>query len=306
MKVGWILAGNEQTASSRIMCLNVIKYLDENKICENIILRKPDSYNVELGDFSWPNNLQVCIFQKVCWGQARSIMQSMQKQGIYTIYIVDDMEPDYLPMCNTANLVVAGSDYIAQWIREKGKPIDMRIMVDAYETPRNLYKQDYSTDKIKVIWFGNIGHFPQALQLTLIIKELEYEYLTISSCPEATKLWDINTIWNDIIHSDIVVIPYLGQLPPFEMAKGNNRLTQSMVLGLPVIVSPLPAYMSIIKHGRNGILCLNNDEEDWREALQYLGDENVRREMGTRAHDDVSEKYHISTIAKYWKGILHV
>jgi len=305
MKVGWFVVGQKTQPSTRIMALNVIRYLNEKNICENSILWQPPEFTpVVPTDVRLVKNLDYVVFQKACMGDALEQLLWYKHQGTKTIYILDDFLLEAADMVKNADIIISGSQYLSEMIKHFFDR-DSRVMIDAYETPPTLFKEDYTTDKIRVVWFGTVGHFNEALDIKPITEELGYDFITISSCPEATKIWSYDTIWSDIISSDIVVIPFLGELPPFELAKGNNRLTQSMVLGMPVVASPIPAYFSIVDQYRNGIITFNNDKEDWKEALSYLRSPEVRREIGTRAHNAVVFKYHISTIGGYWKEILY-
>ncbi len=305
MKVGWIVVGPQTQPSTRIMALNVIKYLNEQQICENTILWQPEQFTpVVPRDVKLVKDLNCVVFQKACMGDAVEQLLWYKHNGVKTIYLIDDFLLESKGMIENADIIVSGSQYLSSIIQHFYNR-NSRVVIDAYETPLDLYKTDYTSDRIKVVWFGTIGHFNKALDIKGITEELGYDFITISSCQEATKAWSLDTIWSDLISSDIIVIPFLGELPAFELAKGNNRLTQSMVLGLPVVVSPIPAYFAIVDQYKNSIITFNNDKEDWKEALEYLRDSEIRRAIGTRAHNDVVEPYNISVVGTFWKEIFY-
>jgi len=78
-----------------------------------------------------------------------------------------------------------------------------------------------------------------------------------------------------------------------------------MVLGLPVVTSPIPAYLPIIKQGKNGFICYNNTKEDFVNYLTLLKDHTLRSKIGARARLDVIEEYSIDSIGKRWLKILN-
>jgi hypothetical protein len=294
MKVGWILIGDRNTPSSRIMGMNVSDWMNKNGIDSKI-----NGPNDALMDYD------TIIFQKIFDADAQRIAKYWkEKWHKQIIYVIDDLYGEGLPMAQIADKVVCGSDYIREWIRPYTQA-KLYTIDDAYETPRALHKTNYKTDKVKVLWFGTLLHWPQAEQIRPLVEDLGYEYVTITAHPQATKQWSLDTIWQDIIDSDIVIIPYLGALPPYELAKGNNRLTQSMVLGLPCIVSPIPAYIPIIRQGRTGYICYDNNTIDWTTYLRLLVGADTRERIGTMARNDVVDKYSIDSIGKRWLEILN-
>jgi glycosyltransferase involved in cell wall biosynthesis len=71
-----------------------------------------------------------------------------------------------------------------------------------------------------------------------------------------------------------------------------------MSVGLPVIVTPIPAYEAIVKQGSNGFLATSPQE--WMRAFDILRDPALRRRIGRDAHDDVSVRFS----ADKWLAVL--
>lgn len=294
MNIGWYMNGNRNTASSRIMGYMISDWMNHNNI-NSKILSFPDV------DFT----LNAIIFQKIIHPGLVAIINKYKQNNIKTYFILDDLYAEAIPALQIIDVTIFGSSYLQDYF--KSYVNNSYVINDAYETPRELHKLDYNTNNPLIIsWFGTLLHFPQAEAIRPLIESLGFKYITISACKEATKQWNLNTIWQDIIESDIVVIPYLGELPSFELAKGNNRLTQAMVLGLPVISSPIPAYNEIIRNGKNGFICLNNTKEEFAMYLNMLKNEDLRMKIGKQARQDVIDKYNIENIGKKWKEILNV
>jgi hypothetical protein len=309
-RVGWILIGNKDVPSARIMGLNVDDWMNRNGIWSTL-LYQPTVYNpflpsVDAINEAIGNRFDYLIFQKVCLGKSLEYMRMAKEKGVKTVYILDDLISEGIPLCKEADILVLGSNFINIALKAAGVDRDVVIMPDAYETPMNLCKSEYNPvgRKERVVWFGTPLHFPKAEELRPLVERLGYEYITISSVPEATKKWSLDTVWEDTMTADIVLIPYSGVLPDYEKAKGNNRLTQSMVLGLPVIASPIPAYLPIIRQGKNGFIAFNNEQADFETYLKVLKNWTVRKIIGENARSDVIDRFSIDSIGNIWKEVL--
>ncbi len=309
VKVGWILLGNEQVPSSRLMGINMHNWMCQHGIPSEI-LYKPEGYNRPVPNTPTINNainsneFTHFIFQKTCFGLAHAYLKAANKNGITTIFILDDLYQEAFPIIMDASIVLAGSIFIQSWIKDN-TGIDTKILDDFYEFDKSLHKEDYAPNMpLKAITFGTAGHIEKALEIAPILKDLGYLYEILSPHPKATKQW-YPKYYEDIIESDIVVIPTLGELSTYEKAKGSNRPVMSMVLGLPVIASPYPSYLSIIEQGKTGVICFDNDLDNWKEYLDYLREQDIRERMGRAARaSDVKDRFHIDTVGKFWIEIL--
>lgn len=149
---------------------------------------------------------------------------------------------------------------------------------------------------LKVYWIGYGGSSQLAEDLRPMINELGMSLTTISEWPNADVKWDRLTWLNELKKADIVIIPtkYKEQ-----SAKSNNRLTQALSIGKPVIVSPLPAYVKIINEIGYGIIA--DTPEEWRNALIYLRDNESARvvPMG------IVKNYSIDAIAGKWLDLFN-
>ncbi len=311
MKVGWILIGNEMSASARIMGIQVHNWMVNSGI-DSTILHKPDISTSELNiDESevaqiLKSKFDIAILQKVCFGITAKLVDRLHEENVKVIYVVDDLiVSECLPIAGRADLVVIGSKFLQSlfpsYIQEKSI-----VMSDAYETPADMYKKDYAMDcQLRATWFGTSGvNFDQAEELRPILEDMRYEYTTITNNPLATKQWSLSTIWQEIMNSDVIVMPRIGVLSDYAKCKGNNRLTQAMVLGLPIIASPIPAYLPIIRNGVNGFIAYNNDKMDWITYLKMLTSEPLRKRIGVEARRTVLDKFNIETIGNMWMAAL--
>jgi glycosyltransferase involved in cell wall biosynthesis len=306
MKIGWYLIGDRQIASARQIGFLIHEWINKNTDITSIILYHPNGYNPILSEHKIDTSCDIVLFQKVCMGSAVSMIKEYRKCGIKTVYIIDDLIIEGVDMCKEAEYVVSGdaSSYLQEFVKSTSGKI-ATCLPNPIETPIDFYKEDYtSNNPLKVVWFGTEMHIMQAWEINDIIKKLGYKYEVICSGQMATKQWALNTIFNDIKAADIVVLPYLHTLPPYELAKGANRAIQAMAIGLPVIASPLPSYIVLIRHGKNGFIAMNNDLDDWEMYLKMLGHQSIREIIGKEARKSVISIYNIDAVGEVWKAYL--
>jgi len=88
---------------------------------------------------------------------------------------------------------------------------------------------------------------------------------------------------------DIAIIPLVDDI--FNESKSHLKFLESTALGLASICSDVPTYSSIVKNNKNGIL-VNNNFEEWYQAIKFLIDNHEKREeLAQSAYSDLFEKY---------------
>jgi len=145
------------------------------------------------------------------------------------------------------------------------------------------------------MWFGYGGsaHFAEELRST--IENLGMELITIHEHDNADIKWERTTWLNELRKADIIIIPCNWKEQP---AKSNNRLTQAMSLGKPIICSPLPAYKRIIEKYKCALIAFNKD--DWYNLLSFLShNEDARKEYSQKALE-ASKQFNIDSICEKW------
>lgn len=122
------------------------------------------------------------------------------------------------------------------------------------------------------------------------IEDAGYDLVVCTEWEDATDQWTLGS-WQDTMKKcQVILCPQRVDIQP---AKSNNRATQAMSFGIPVIASPLRAYAEVIHNGENGYIC--DSREEWGLALRNLLDENTRRRVGLAGKSSVS-KYGASVL----------
>lgn len=122
--------------------------------------------------------------------------------------------------------------------------------------------------------------------------------------------WSLDGTYQELLSAHIGLIPSeinpeldppLFPVPRWK-TKSENRLTLMMAVGLPVVASPVPAYIDVIEHGRNGYLAL--DRQEWLRALDDLRDPLRREQVGQQARATVIERYSAEAQARRFIEVL--
>lgn len=125
----------------------------------------------------------------------------------------------------------------------------------------------------------------------------------------ATINWNPETVHRLTAAADIAIIPVDMREDPVPntdvsvwQVKSENRLTLTMALGMPVIASPVPAYLDVIEQGRNGFLATTRAE--WLDCLGQLRNPQARQRIGENARASVIERYSMQAQARRLIAVL--
>jgi glycosyltransferase involved in cell wall biosynthesis len=113
------------------------------------------------------------------------------------------------------------------------------------------------------------------------------------------KYWKLKTVYKEILKCDVGIIPW-QEINTFQKLKSINRLVLFMSLCMPVIASPIPSYLKIVKDKENGFIA--KKESEWTENIEFLRDNPKERKLiGEIARKAVIDKYSIEA-----KGALYI
>jgi glycosyltransferase involved in cell wall biosynthesis len=94
---------------------------------------------------------------------------------------------------------------------------------------------------------------------------------------------------DEALECDAGILPW-PRIGKAERVKSSNRLVLFQSLGLPVIASPVPAYVSQIRQGENGFIAKTTKE--WLDLIRFLRDNpEKRRSIGEAGRFDVVDRY---------------
>ena len=154
-----------------------------------------------------------------------------------------------------------------------------------------------------------VGRYPKKDQVSLRLRQVretlsrkhgvaeKLRYVRLLSDPRISLVpWHVDHVYDCMVAADVGIIPVdrrageddmLG-VPPWKL-KSENRLTMKMAIGLPVVATPIPSYLSVVKDGQNAFLAETVD--DWWRALEQLRSPDERRRVGRAARESVFDSF---------------
>lgn len=303
-RIGWVLSGDCQLASSRLQGYRIHDYLLDQGLASEIAAvntgQMKNAYSLEF--FRLLARLlharyHAVVFQKPEWMMFK-LSEMLRVNGVRTAAIQCDPFPgDYAAYFDRVAVT-------SHRLRLALGLTDARIIDDMLEVPRTLYKQDYAAagDRLRLVWVGQgmVGYtrefFARLVEHPRLAGRLEI--ITIGRGDWVTRPWSMDSVYRDILDGDVAVIP----LPESEWAstKSTNRLTQFMALGMPTVASPIDSYLRIHQHGAP--FQLARDLDEFAQAIDALGAEARRRELGRAARDYAWSHYAPEAIGPLWRA----
>ena len=286
IKIIWMLnVIDENYPTTRIRALNIDRWLNKNGISSEISAGYTKKSVDEL--FSRLKQKDIVIFFNHGALEVELITR-LQRAGISTIYDLNEDVANQEEIINAVSLTTCCSTVLAN----KYRNCRTITIPDAYEKPENEIVKSENA-KLKVYMCAMGGNICLADSLKPIIEKLGMELIRMSEWKEYEVKWELKTWLQELSKADIIICPQR----PEQNAKSNNRATQAMSLGKPIIASPLPAYKEVIKNGENGFIAENI--EDWEKYLTLLQDKTMREKIGKAAKESVNN-YSIDAVGRLW------
>lgn len=305
--VYWLLKGPKQLASSRLHGYQIHNYLLEHG-WESIILYDPICIlrdlpitAVEFEKLTLFRSGDVVVFQKISGAATVAAMGKLRTKGVVVVFIDCDFPPK-LAEAQLADVTVCSSEQLAIRYRKLGIS-NVKTLPEAYEyLPEPRKVEPIGT--IRCVWFGLVdGQKKQELEwLRGILSDHfpHYKLITVSNAADADYKWDLKQPWNIIGSCDIALVT--GNKSQKATCKSPNRIIQAMALGLPIIAYPIPSYKKIIRPGRNGLLCLS--DEEWIDGLKKLENHSTRQKMASVGHRYARRFYNQESVGREWAQFL--
>jgi glycosyltransferase involved in cell wall biosynthesis len=197
----------------------------------------------------------------------------------------------------TAELVLAGNEYLADYARSNGKRVEVVptvVDIDNY-VPAPAIR---SPETPRIGWIGTPSTWaaymvPMLPMFSTISTKLGARVTAVGASGQEQPgidivPWSEETEVSRIQDMDIGVMPLTDT--PWARGKCGYKLIQYMACGLPVVASPVGVNTDIVEHGVNGFLAETPD--DWSRALKTLiGNPDLRRQMGAAGRKRVEERY---------------
>jgi GT2 family glycosyltransferase/tetratricopeptide (TPR) repeat protein/glycosyltransferase involved in cell wall biosynthesis len=186
----------------------------------------------------------------------------------------------------------------------------------------NFTKPQLRPDKVKILFAGTGGHkvdldmIESALQKIVGIYKHKVEVVIwthieteLEKLPHFKKETKFRVNYYEYaealkkIDVDFALIPLLNE--PSNNAKSNIKWLEYSACKIAGIYSKSPAYNASIQHQKTGLLVENN-ENDWFEAIQYLIENpKQRKRIAENAYQKVWQKHALDFNLSKWMDVYH-
>lgn len=235
LKIAWVAPFDLNAAQTRIRVINIHRRLTSIGYDSKII-----DFETALSNF-----YDIVVVGKDFSETAFNSIQKIKSNGSYVIAdicedLIDLNIPYYNEIISICNMVVSASEYLTTRLK-KINPCTITIQ-DAIETDLAL-NCEYVDRPLKVVSVGYGGNSNLTDAFRYIIESCGMTLCNINEWMTADITWTRETWVSHVLSCDIAFIPQRKDQP----SKSNNRCTQMMALGLPVITTHHPAYELLIK-----------------------------------------------------------
>lgn len=287
-------------------------------------------------------NFKIVYFQKVHGDSVVKLAHDLRRLGIKTVYGVCDLVDvdmaeatdvtitvtEYLKTLYPASLqnkIFVVHDGIEQptlrktdWgVRKSSRTQPLRAVL---VTSVNLAKLPVLLNPPSWLQVTIVGRYAARSNKWQRLREIRWQFLLMNSWFERWEFlkfllnprikcvaWDANLVYAEMQQSDIGIIPIetnesSGAMIGWQV-KSENRLSMKMALGLPVVVTPIPSYEPVVKHGENAFFA--NNAAEWLQALSALRDPALRKKIGQAARQTAVDKYSMTEQARLLIAILN-
>ena len=200
----------------------------------------------------------------------------------------------------TADLVIAGNDYLRDRVAAHVEPGRVRVIPTAIEPARYTPASHHRTAAARLVWIGqrstlaSLNCLRQHLAATaerlpgLQLRVISDAAPTLPGVRVVACRWSSAGEAAELARGDIGI----NWLPDDSWSRGKCglRVLQYMAAGLPVVANPVGMNCTMVVHGETGFLA--STPQEWAEAIARLAaDPRLRQRMGEAGRQLVAQRY---------------
>ncbi len=283
LQIAFVTSGDENAGSTRQRVYKITKELLNR------------GYNVSINE-----NLRradILIFQKSDYKYLKKRFFKYLFSNKFIIFDVDDMYVgDYLKLVKYSDLVIAGSQYLADFYKKYNKNI--AVLDDALDViDKNIeLKQNLNLDNPQIGWFGTTTNLP-------ILEKLQIKNLkTITRGGDIE--WSRETVDYNIQKFDLICIPQ--EKTPVGLSKGNCRMLKTLYIGVTDLVSDITTYIELANLIGYPEELFVKDGEDWNNKIEKIKTGEIKVELDfNEVRQKILSEYSISARTSAWLKIIN-
>jgi hypothetical protein len=237
-----------------------------------------------------------------------------------------DYRKGIIEMCSIADAIVCSTE--EQKLTFLKYNSNVHISLDIFSGDIENTKNNFKTgEKLKIVWEGQPHTLHNVLAIKNVLNEIKEQiefhivtdpqYYKFSNkyikkdtadllkeihCEKIFYPWQKNTFSEIITQCDLAIIP-IKMEEKLSLGKPENKLILLWQMGIPVLVSPTPAYERVLKKANVNMLCYTNT--DWlKQITSYkTSSEEYKKNISTLVKSFASTHYSPEKLYEKWDTI---
>jgi len=316
-QVVWITAGDRVNPSSRLRAYDVAAALRRQF---GVISHFP------------PFHLAACpdalVLQKECGAPALQLARRVRAAGGRVLFDVCD--PLWLQAAvnrergwdvdaamSLADEVIVPTPAMRRAVAAAYPAAECRVIADAVTITSPVPKAHVARVPFCVGWFGTFFNLPHLESVIPALEQLGARHpvrLRIIGPPPRGPLpgagrvpvefvpWTLETYEAALLGCDTVVLPM--PLDAWNFTKSPNRLQLCLGLGLPAVISPVPAWVDLLRDCPE-LAFVATEPADWLAHLERLTDARLRARLGAAGARWIAAEHTMERRAgEWWMALL--
>ena len=309
IRISFLPAGSEDTASSRIRVYSLQKAMAEQGVCAAVGF-EPES--------------DVVVVQKKVTDEILNLAGKAKDQGAAIVYDVDDLSSalDYWTspahfagILELADLITTDTEGHREFLMKNCEASRVEIVPDCIDyypdSPCPVLTKDAAP--MRVMWFGSIGNIDLFQKYAEILRSIPDVEVVVMTGAESIRDYAAT-------HSGITVVPWsragfieslqschltclMHDGSEIDRAKSNNKMITSIHWGVPAAVSRTPEYERTAREAAVED-ALFEDDRELREVVERLRPAEARRNYLVKAQQALWKRYSPEAVARQFQNMM--
>jgi hypothetical protein len=305
---------NKNLASTWIRCLQLIPYLEKEKIYSHINSFHEDA---DVAIFVRYQNKEALDLAKKCKSKGQKIIADFCVNYLDVSGKVGEgygslefQREEAIRMIEIADIVFCSSNNITSSFRKYHENVHYlsdSINLDHFKYIKKI--EDFNKKKLNLMYAGVSSKTTYLFEhIYPLVRDFDYSLSMIMDKRKpllkrySYQKWNYESFPQELIKADLGLAPRDVE-SSYDLGHSIFKIGVFIAQGIPVLASPVPSYFEIIKDSNVGMIC--SSPKDWRDALMIVEeDRSILSKWSSRCHD-VIMPYSTENIVKRYTNIFN-
>jgi len=298
----FLTLGGRRTASSRLICYENAKYLEQ--LGWEVAINAPDIEKFDIVIFQ--KRFARCDLPLVKRVKGKVVLQISEAYYLKN----PGWAQNILKLAKSSHAIIVGSKPIHQWFHSfRKRSIIIPTGLDFAALPKGKKQLP-----MKICWIGTAGN-EKYLEIVVgslneLWRKYNFEFRIIGTKMPHLRFkrkpnfirWQLGKAERQVSECHIGIAPLFNKA--YEGAKPPSKPVLYMAQGLAVVATETIPYRTVITDKVNGFLIRGNDPARWTRALRALLTDEKRRASFIARGKIACQKFDAPQIAKLWDAAL--